>query len=187
MDKKLLALLFALLAVAVVAGVVAFEERIPTTTVHSSPLMLKKTPVELAEQADYAIVGTVSDMTPVRVSMLQSGDDDKVFTDITLVVEEDVFENYGKETISFRILGGEADGLRLVAEESPKFQSNERVFVLIGENPENYTFDGKNYLVGQAQGALEITEDGQLVDKYRGDAYSKDLVLSRAKQVKGIR
>lgn len=186
MNKKLLALLFALLFVAVAAGVMAFEERMPTTTVYSSSLMLKKTPVELAEQADYAIVGTVSNMTPVRVSMSQPGDDDKVFTDITLVVEEDVFENYGEETISFRILGGEADGLRLVAEESPKFRSSERVFVLIGEDPENYTFDGRSYLVGQAQGALEITGDGQLVDKYRGDAYGKDLVLSQVKQIKGV-
>ena len=186
MNKKLLALLFALLAVAAAAGVMAFEEHMPTTTVYSSSLMLKKTPVELAEQANYGIIGTVSNMTPVRVSMSQPGDDDKVFTDVTLVVEEDIFENYGKEMISFRILGGEADGLRLVAEESPKFRLSERVFVLIGVNPENYTFDGRNYLVGQAQGALEITEDGQLVDKYRGDAYGKDLVLSQVKQIKGV-
>lgn len=184
MNKKLLASLFALSAVAVAAGAIAFEEYMPTTTVYSSSLMLKGTPVELAEDADYAIVGTVSDMTPIRVSMSQPGDDDKVFTDVTLTVEEDVFGNYDEETIIFRILGGEVDRLRLVAEESPELRLGERLFVLIGEDPENYTFDGKNYLIGQAQGALEITADGQLVDKYRGDAYNKDLVLNQTKQIR---
>lgn len=184
MNKKRLISLFVLSAVVVAAGVIAFEEYMPITTVYSNSLMLKGTPVELAKDADYAIVGTVSDMTPIRVSMSQPGDDDVVFTDVTLTVESDVFGNYDEETINFRILGGEADRLRLVAEDSPKLRLGERLFVLIGEDPENYTFDGKNYLIGQAQGALKVTADGQLVDKYLGDVYNKDLILNQTKQIK---
>ena len=186
MNKKLLATLFALSVVAVTAGIMAFEEYMPTTTAYSSSLMLKATPVELAEDADYAIVGTVSNMTPIRVSMSLPGDDDKVFTDVTLTVEEDVFGNYDESTISFRILGGEADRLRIFAEDSPELQLGERIFVLIGEDSENYTFGGRNYLIGQAQGALEITADGQLIDKYRGDTYNKDLVIHQIKQIRNV-
>lgn len=183
MNKKLLGF-FALAAVAVAAGIAAFEWYAPPATERPSSLMVETGPVELAEEADYAVIGTVTNMVPMRTPQLE--DNDTVVTDIMLIVEEDVFGNHDEETISFRILGGEADGLSVSAEDSPEFRLGEMVLVFVSEDPENHTFGGEKYLVGQAQGALEVTADGQLVDKYIGNTYNKDLVLDWVKQTKGI-
>jgi hypothetical protein len=186
MKNKNITLLALSTVVVALVSFVAFEEFGPTTRVYSAAVMIPKTPVQIAGEADYAIVGIVKDMTPIRVDMPNPGDEDRVYTDVTIQVLDDVYSNYGEKTISFRIMGGEASKLKMVAEESPDFRLGETVLVYINQDPDNYTFQGHNYLVGQAQGALSIDEHGNATDKYRGNTFNKDLIVSQSKLSKGI-
>lgn len=141
---------------------------------------------ELSTKADYAIVGTVEKITPVKVDMPKPSDEPRVYTDVLINVEEDVFNNYQDKQISVRILGGETETLKMNVDFSPEFKIGERVFLFVmDDSSSGYTFAGHNYVAGQTQGAYDLT-NGQAKQQYSGETLQKDSLISQVKQFKGI-
>ena len=185
MNKKSLSLVaISVVAIAMVGFVsMDFSQEIKSTDM--SVLMKAQTPFDLAEQADYVIEGTVIDMKAVLIDMPKERDEDRIVTEVTLSVDSDIMNNYGEETITFAIFGGQIGEYIFTSNVSPEFVLGEKVLVYIGEDKENYSYQGRNYVLGNSQGVLEIKDDGTLVDKFRETVYDKELVISKSQQVKG--
>lgn len=183
MKRKTISI-FTLSAIVALAGVMAFEEFGPTAQIHSSAVMLKVTPTDAIQQADYAISGEITNMEAKRVT-IGYGDSDLVLTTVTLSVDEDLFRTHDKSTIQFTIEGGEADKLIMTAEHSPELEIGEKILVFLNESdPKQYPFHDGHYLVGQAQSAYEI-RGNTIVDKYSNTEYSKSTVLSQIQTIRG--
>jgi len=185
MKKKSLSLVAISVVAIAMVGFISMDFSPETKSTEMNVLMKAQTPFDLAEQADYVIEGTVIDMKVVLVDMPKERDADRIFTEVTLSVDADIMNNYGEDTITFAIFGGQVGELTFSANVSPEFTIGEKVLVYIGENKENYTYQGRNYVLGHSQGVLEIKDNGTLVDKFRETVYDKELVISKSQQIKG--
>jgi len=184
-NKSLSLVAISVVAIAMV-GFVSMDFSPEITSTDMSVLMNSQTPFDLAEKADYVIEGTVIDMKVVRLDMPKENDNDRIITEVTLSVDADIMNNYGEDTITFAIYGGQVGELTFSSNVSPEFAMGEKVIVFIGEDKENYSYQGRNYVLGHSQGVLEIKDNGTLVDKYRESVYDKELVISKSQQIKGL-
>ncbi len=185
MNKKSLSLVAISVVAIAMVGFVSMDFSPEIQSVDMSVLMKAVTPFDLAEQADYVIEGTVIDMKTVLLDMPKENDNDRIITEVTLSVNTDVMNNYGKDTITFAIYGGQIGEIIHSSDASPELVIGEKVLVYIGEDIENYSYQGRNYVLGNSQGVLEIKDNGTLVDKFRETVYDKELVISKSLQIKG--
>lgn len=150
-----------------------------------SILMYKHTLAELTEKAEYAIVGTVEKITPIRVDMPKESDEDRVYTDILINVKEDLFGKYQNKQISVRILGGETETMRLDSHSSPEFKVGGDVFVFVSGISDGYTYNGHHFVVGQVQGTYDLT-NGIAKNQHTSDSIQASDLISQVKQVRGL-
>lgn len=141
---------------------------------------------ELTQLSDYAIIGTVESMTPVKVEMTNPGDDPRVYTDVVINVQEDLFKKYDQKQISVRVMGGEVPSLKMTVEDSPKFEIGKSVFVFVnGPEKAGYTFAGHNYVAGQAIGTYDLKND-RATQQFSGESLQQSELVSQVQQFKGI-
>jgi len=149
----------------------------------------------LADNADYAIVGTVLDIGPVlyvdpnRVTNIQENMnpeiiilDTEILSDVVIKVEEDLFDRYDKNIIKVRIPGGIMDnGLQTVHENSPLFEIGERVIVFIA-NGQSYSIGPQHYtILGLEQGTIGLRE-GQIDSKFATSISHRGLTTSNVSE-----
>jgi hypothetical protein len=128
----------------------------------------------LTNTADYAIVGQVISVEPVvyidperAVDKAANKDpnvtifDKEILSDVTIRVEQDLFDKYEEKIITVRVPGGEIEGYKTIHESSPEFVDGERVIVFVG-NGQSYSISEDNYtIIGYYQGTIRL---GDTVD-----------------------
>lgn len=157
MNKKLLMFIPIIAAVASIGSIALLDSNQPIVGEMSS-VIIPYSIEDASDVADYVIIGTVEKMTPVRVDMPKESDEDRVYTDIVLNVNEDILGTYHEKQISVRILGGEADNAKLVAHQSGDFSIGKEVLLFISGN-DSYTYSNENFILAQHYGVYDIVEE----------------------------
>ncbi len=139
---------------------------------------------EISEIAEYAIIGTVEKMTPVRVDMPKESDEDRVYTDVTIKVKEDLFGKYTDEQISVRILGGQANGFTMTTDFEPKFTIGKDVLVYVSEISDGYTYNDYRFVVGHSQGTFD--DNGDRYDNQKSTISIDKTELSNLRSNSGL-
>lgn len=152
-----------------------------------STLYREMLPDEVIDEAKYAIIGKVAKLQPMRIEMPDDNDQDEVHTIVTLKVKEDLFDNYPLKKIQFRVQGGEASGLRMIAEDGPAFQKGEVVLVFLGMGEEQeYPFGDELYLIAGEQGVFDYLEINEKIqDRFLNKEYDQKDLIKMVKKEKG--
>lgn len=124
-------------------------------------------PVEdLIADAAHGILGVVTQIDAVPYNATANNGTESVretvFTEVDLVVNEDLRGTYNATLMTLRFEGGTVDNLRVISPEAPQFELGEYVFVLVGEPDE----DGYYSIIGQINGKYVISGDGARTDHY---------------------
>ena len=146
MNKKFVIIPSVVVAVLAIGSFVTYEDQ--QMDAHVSAIFYEHTLDELAQKAEYAIVGTVEGITSVRVDMPKESDEDRVYTDVIINVEEDLFGNYDGDQISVRILGGETETIRMTTDFAPDFIEGNRVIALVSGISDGYTYNNHHFVIG---------------------------------------
>lgn len=121
---------------------------------------------ELIADATHGILGVVTQIDTIPYNATANNGTESVretvFTEVDLVVNEDLRGTYNATLMTLRFEGGTVDNLRVVNPEAPQFELGEYVFVLVGEPDE----DGYYSIIGQINGKYVISGDGARTDHY---------------------
>lgn len=131
---------------------------------------------ELAAEATHAVFGVVTQVdtvlhntTAINATTINgtaiNGTEpvrETVFTEVTIVVNEDLKGVYNATLMTLRFEGGVVDNLRIINPTAPQFELGEYVFVLVGE-PDG---DGYYPIIGQINGKYVIEGGGARTDQY---------------------
>ncbi|MCE2508839.1 MAG: hypothetical protein J4G04_06035 [Nitrosopumilaceae archaeon] len=125
---------------------------------------------ELAAEATHAVFGvvtqidtvlhnaTATSITTINGTAINGTEPVRktVFTEVTIVVNEDLKGAYNATLMTLRFEGGVVDNLRIINPAAPQFELGEYVFVLAGE-PDG---DGYHPIIGQINGKYTIEGEG---------------------------
>ncbi len=130
----------------------------------------------LVDNADYAIVGTVSQTSPIVYTHLElaekkrlltsTGMDDndtiifdrEILTDVTIQVEEDLFGKYTESIIVVRVQGGEIPGYITIDELSPTYSVGDRVTIFVAPGDSYSISSVHNTVLGMYQGVIDLND-----------------------------
>ena len=184
MSKKRVIIPCVVAAVLTIGSLAMYEDQ--QMNAHVSAAIYEHTLNELTQKAEYAIVGTVKETTSIRVDMPKESDEDRVYTDIIINVEEDLLGNYNGSQISVRILGGETETMIMTTDFAPNFVEGNRVIVLISDISDGYTYKGHHFVIGQKQGVFDLSVSNVATNQYSGDTIQKNELVSKIKHSRGI-
>ena len=134
-------------------------------------------PIEkLAADATHAVFGVVTrvDTTLYNVTTINgtaingtaiNGTEsvrETIFTEVTIVVNEDLRGAYNATLMTLRFEGGAIDSLRIINPVAPQFELGEYVFVLVGEPDE----EGYYPIIGQVNGKYTIEGESARTTHY---------------------
>lgn len=120
---------------------------------------------ELATEATHAILGVVAqiDVVPYNVTSANATSANvtepvqrTVFTEVVVVVREDLRGTYNSTLMTLQFEGGTTDDLWIINDKAPAFSFGENVFVMAGQPDEN----GHYPIVGMSNGKYKIFENG---------------------------
>ena len=174
-----------IVAVVLTIGIFAMHED-QQMSAHVSAAIYEHTLDELVQEAEYAIVGTVEETTSVMVDMPKESDEDRVYTDIIINIEEDLFGNYNGSQISVRMLGGETDTMRMTTDFTPNVAEGNRIIALVSGISDGYTYKDHHFVIGQKQGVFDLSSNNAATNQHSGDAMQKDELVSKIKHSKGM-
>ena len=124
--------------------------------------------------------------TSIRVDMPKESDEDRVYTDVIINVEEDLFGNYDGDRISVRILGGETETIRMTTDFAPNFIEGNRIIALLSGISDGYTYNNHHFVIGQKQGVFDLIGNDVVKNQFSGDSIQKSELVSQIKQSRGI-
>jgi len=136
---------------------------------------------ELAEGTNYAIIGKVKEITPVKV---ERENRDTIFSDVTLSVKEVLYGDYTEKEIIVRIQGGQVDNLLVDAPSEASFKKNEKVLVFVA-GPEPESIWGDSYYVAGLQHGKYKLEDGNAKQSHKDLSIDESDLKSKIKSIKG--
>ena len=185
MDKKILVLSIAVIAVFGTSGLMLFSEQTLTQnenqTVDQMKGTLKNYSVEeLAAGTPYAIVGEVKQITPILVDT-EIGE--RVFSDVTIQVQQDLNNKYSEKEIIVRVLGGEVETRKTISHFSPTFEQNEKVLFFVAEKEPNSIYGDNYYVAGLSVGKYSIQQD-IAVKSSSGESTDLSEIVSKIQKVK---
>ena len=150
MQSKIKLSLIAVIAVTAIAGISIsmpiFEQ---SDNVEASETAIIKGSIpdyslkELSQGANYAISGEVQRIVSTIVTR---NNEEYVFSDVKIEVEEDLFGEYDEEYITVRIQGGQVGDATTISHIDASFEEGERVLVFVA-GPEPESIWGDNYYV----------------------------------------
>lgn len=167
-----------------------------------SSSMVDATLEQIGDYADYAIVGTVLNITPViyvdpdraaqkaivEKQQFAEGEmslivlEKEILTDVKIKVEEDLFGKYNEKFITVRVPGGEIPTQKTIHEQSTPFVKGERVIVFVG-NGQSYSISEDNYTVmGLDQGTVRL--DDKVVSKFATNGMSENDIKNKIRSLK---
>jgi hypothetical protein len=124
---------------------------------------------ELSKKSKYVIIGTVTGTPKQSISIDEEHSVTRIFSDVTIAVEEDLKQSYTQNTITVRTIGGQMtierpDGktetVTVVSDTYPVFAPGERVMVFVNDK-EPHTIWGDNYYVAGAKLGKYELRDGK--------------------------
>jgi len=134
---------------------------------------MQKTIEQLSDQSDLVVVGKVSE-----IHSKWNKDKSRIYTDVTVDVEEFVKGGESGRTIVVTHPGGEVGGVGEWYSYAPKFTKDEEVLLFAKRDKEN------NLQVTQGQeGKFRITKDEVTGKKKVGSFYSLNDLSSRIKSI----
>lgn len=186
-----------------VAAISAGTLALPVTETEAKPIQvntiqnsMEDVPLDiLTNTADYAIVGQVISVVPVvYVDPERAADkvsnkdpnvtifDKEILSDVTIRVEQDLFDKYDQKVITVRVPGGEIEGYKTIHEASPEFVNDERVIVFVG-NGQSYSISEENYtVIGYYQGTIRL---GDTIDsKFATQGMTENDMKNQIKSLK---
>jgi len=104
---------------------------------------------DLAQRADVVVVGKV---TEVRSEW--SGDRGRIYSNVTVQVDEHIKGDDSQQSVVIATLGGEIDGVGEVYSHTARFKTNEQVIVFAAADRQ-----GLLRVVGGDEGKLTVTKD----------------------------
>ncbi|MFB5613706.1 MAG: hypothetical protein ACE5RI_01285 [Candidatus Nitrosomaritimum yanchengensis] len=141
---------------------------------------------DLAEQAEFVIVGKVTDVSPIIPGYLLpfSNGYDRFQFDVTLSVEDDLDGKYGQDTIQFRIHDSREE-FGMGIEDEQNFEVGEQVLVFIGKKEPDSVM-GDAYLVyGVTQGKY-LLKDGIAYGTHFPQGIDEDELILKIKNARHI-
>ena len=134
---------------------------------------------QLSEMAHHVVAGEIVEITPSR--------DEKtghIFSDVTILVSHSSPGSLAGHRYTFRMIGGEIDGKRLVIADFPQFKLNEKVVLFLHDTTS--TVFGPT--IGLWQGVFFVNEDAAVSDHlYRPVVgVKKDQILRGAKSAGSV-
>ena len=184
MNKRLVIIPSAVVAILAIGSFAIYEDQ--QMDDHVSAAFYEHTLDELAQKAEYAVVGTVEGTTSVRVDMPKESDEDRVYTDVIMNIKEDLFGNYDGDQISVRILGGETETMRMTADFAPDFIEGNMVIVLVSGISDGYTYNNHHFVIGQKQGVFDLIGNNVAKNQFSGDYIQKNELVFQIKQSRGM-
>lgn len=156
---------------------------VPTGDLRASKLYAQISPEEAAEQADYALIGMITKLQPIGVTIDEI---QYVHTIVSMRIIEDLFGNYPIPTIQFRIEGGTIDGITMDIEDPVEFVKGEPtlVFLTIGSS-EAFPFGAENILFGGPQLIFDYDEEAETVNSRYGVSHDREGLEDIAKAYYG--
>ncbi len=122
------------------------------------PQINQKKMQKLSENADLILEGKV-----VKQNSSWNKDKTRIFTDVTLQVDEYIKGNRGNKTIVITTPGGEVDGVGELYTHMPRFTNDEDVLLFVKADKKNNTFkvfngeDGKIPLIKDKATGEKVT------------------------------
>ena len=110
---------------------------------------------DLSQGANYAISGEVQRIVSTIVTR---NNEEYVFSDVKIEVEEDLFGEYNEEYITVRIQGGQVGDAITISHIDASFEEGERVLVFVA-GPEPESIWGDNYYVAGVIGGKYTIDD----------------------------
>lgn len=141
---------------------------------------------DLAESAEFVVIGDVTEISPLVPGYLLSFSDgyDRFQFDVTLSIENDLDGKYVKDTIVFRIMDSR-DDFGMYIEDAQNFEVGERVLVFIGEKEPDSVM-GDAYLVyGVTQGKY-LLQDGTAFGSDFPEGIDEDELVSKIKNIRFV-
>ncbi|MFH0767967.1 MAG: hypothetical protein V1932_00165 [Chloroflexota bacterium] len=120
----------------------------------TSGLMLKLTLDDLVGGASYIVVGKITQM-----SSQWNADRTRIYTSVTLSIEEQIKGDWNKNEITITVPGGKVGETAELVEDTAGFSVNERVLVFLTK--EDNTFS----VFGGFQGKFVVGDNGQIIGK----------------------
>lgn len=136
----------------------------------------------LAKETQYAIIGKVTEITPVIV---ERDGMKTVFSDVTLKVEKDLNGNYEEKEITVRIQGGEKDGLKTVSDIDASFERNERVLIFVPQKEPESIWGDNYYVAGMYQGKFNLS-NGKAYGHEHTDGLEETEFISKIQKSRGL-
>lgn len=126
---------------------------------------------ELAADATHAVFGVVTrvdtalyNATTINGTAINGTESvrETIFTEVTIVINEDLRGAYNATLMTLRFEGGAMDSLRIINPVAPQFELGEYVFVLVGEPDE----EGHYPIIGQINGKYTIEGESARTTHY---------------------
>ena len=138
---------------------------------------------QLASGTKYAIIGKVTQITPIAVETERM--EETVFSDVVVKVKEDLNGLYDKKEISVRIEGGTVDNLQTISEVTAEFEVGEKVLFFVADKDPDSMWGDNYYVAGGYLGKYSLDDNGNAHrDKINDSIGEKDLV-SKIKKFRG--
>ena len=139
---------------------------------------------ELSQGTPFAIIGKVTQITPVLVDT-EIGE--KVFSDVTVKVQKDLNDAYDQKEITVRVLGGEAETIKTISHFSPTFEKNEKVLFFVADKEPNSIYGDNYYVAGVAVGKYRIHNDKAVKSADPHETENLDDLVEKIKKSKGLK
>ena len=123
---------------------------------------LQKAITELSKKSDLIVVGKVS-----KMQSAWNKQKTRIYTNITVDVEEYVKGNGNTKSIIVTNPGGEVDGVGELYTHTPKFKSTEEVMLFLNKNKE-----GRLFVTNGHKGKFSVIKDASLNKKIIGTGES---------------
>lgn len=105
------------------------------------------------------IIGVIEEQRPSKKDFDNNNDNPSVefiYTEYVIKVERYLLsKGVDDDMITIKILGGKVDFTEFISDESPSFNVNDRVLLLLDNKPDGF-FKGSWYVVGLRQGVYNL-------------------------------
>ena len=138
---------------------------------------------DLAKDSDHIILGTVSGISAGPVEVDQVHTLTKIFTDVTLDVDQDLAGTYKSSQITFRTLGGTNGNAVVYSDDEAKFIKGERVLVFVTHVGKDTVWGDSYVIYGMKLGKYSIV-NGKAAGPEYPDGINEAQLIDIVKQAR---
>jgi hypothetical protein len=140
---------------------------------------------DLAKRSKYLIIGTVTDITSTQPIVDELHTVTKIYSDVTVKLENDLTGQYTGNQITVRIQGGETDTVRVISEIDPQFAMGQRVLLFVADKEPDTIWGDHYYVTGLKLGKYDLIH-GKAVGPEHPDGIDELQFTAKIKQIKNV-